>query len=426
MKLSVFTPHWKATNPYIMECYASLCAQTYTDWEWIVVLNNGGEVSQNIRDDKRVLIKHHDSGSIGALKRIACEASGGDVYVELDADDLLTPDALAEIAQAFSDPEVSFVHSNSARFTDKTWEAQGYSSYWGWRSRPFVYEGHELIEMHSFSATAASMRAIYWTPNHVRAWRADDYWAIGGHDPEMPVIDDYDLLCRTYLQGKTLKHIDKCLYLYRKHDGQTTKAKNPAIQAKNWQLYAHYVIPMAQEWARREGLPMLDLGAAHSKPKGYVGLDLREADVTCDLEQSIPCPDNSVGVVRAYDVLEHLHDSIQIMGEIWRVLAPGGWLLASIPSTDGRGAFQDPTHVSFWNENSFGYYTDPAFQRYIPQSAARFQTSRVITWFPSEWHKKRNISYVDAQLLAVKPGYMMPGECPGANLWRSNASSQSS
>ena len=31
---------------------------------------------------------------------------------------------------------------------------------------------------------------------------------------------------------------------------------------------------------------------------------------------------------------------------------------ALTPSTDGRGAFQDPTHVSFYNENSFWYFTD--------------------------------------------------------------------
>ena len=113
MKLSIITPHWKVTNPYIKECYESLCAQTYTDWEWVVVLNNGGELPSEIRGDERVWPVRHDSESIGALKRAACEAARGDVYVELVADDLLTPDALGEIAQAFGDPEVSFVHSGA-------------------------------------------------------------------------------------------------------------------------------------------------------------------------------------------------------------------------------------------------------------------------------------------------------------------------
>jgi hypothetical protein len=38
------------------------------------------------------------------------------------------------------------------------------------------------------------------------------------------------------------------------------------------------------------------------------------------------------------------------------VLTHLGKLDILVPSTDGRGAFQDPTHVSFWNINSFYYY----------------------------------------------------------------------
>jgi len=45
------------------------------------------------------------------------------------------------------------------------------------------------------------------------------------------------------------------------------------------------------------------------------------------------------------------------MRETHRCLSPQGWLLSQTLSTDRRGAFQDPTHVSFWNSNSFWYYT---------------------------------------------------------------------
>ena len=50
------------------------------------------------------------------------------------------------------------------------------------------------------------------------------------------------------------------------------------------------------------------------------------------------------------------------MEDIWRVLKPGGMFNAMVPSTDGRGAFQDPTHVSFWNINSWLYYSDDAYR----------------------------------------------------------------
>jgi acetyltransferase-like isoleucine patch superfamily enzyme len=45
------------------------------------------------------------------------------------------------------------------------------------------------------------------------------------------------------------------------------------------------------------------------------------------------------------------------MNEIWRVCKDGALVDLFVPSTDGRGAFQDPTHVSFWNVNSFKYFS---------------------------------------------------------------------
>ena len=44
------------------------------------------------------------------------------------------------------------------------------------------------------------------------------------------------------------------------------------------------------------------------------------------------------------------------MNETWRVLKPGGKAEIIVPTTEGPGAFQDPTHISFWNRNSFWYF----------------------------------------------------------------------
>ena len=94
------------------------------------------------------------------------------------------------------------------------------------------------------------------------------------------------------------------------------------------------------------------------------------------------------------------------MNEAYRVLAPGGWLFIDVPSTDGRGAFQDPGHVSFWNENSFWYYTNRDFARFIqPKYKGRFQASRVITWYPTEFEKQNDIPIVQADLIDLKPPY---------------------
>jgi hypothetical protein len=40
----------------------------------------------------------------------------------------------------------------------------------------------------------------------------------------------------------------------------------------------------------------------------------------------------------------------------------------------------------------------------VPQIACRFQSSRLVTYFPSEWHEQHHISYVCANLVAIKEG----------------------
>jgi SAM-dependent methyltransferase len=186
--------------------------------------------------------------------------------------------------------------------------------------------------------------------------------------------------------------------------------RNAEIQQKQQEVSNRYVYDLIAEWAKRSGLPMLDLGGATGCPAGYKSVDLRDADIVCDIRYGLPMADNSVACIRAYDFLEHVptcRDStcdhgadgkspkcaVGLMNEIYRVLAPGGWLVSRTPSTDGRGAFQDPTHVSFWNPNSFWYYTRAEQAKYVPGIRCRFQGTRIQT-FPTEWHKSHNILYV--------------------------------
>lgn len=77
-----------------------------------------------------------------------------------------------------------------------------------------------------------------------------------------------------------------------------------------------------------------------------------------DLSKKWPWADGSVEMIRAHDGPEHLRDHIHFMNESWRVLQPGGLLDIFVPTTDGRGAWQDPQHVSMWNPNSLFYFCD--------------------------------------------------------------------
>jgi len=103
----------------------------------------------------------------------------------------------------------------------------------------------------------------------------------------------------------------------------------------------------------------INLGCSDRTLSGYENVDIVPGpgvDVVADLRETWPWEDSSVEEVVAWDIIEHLPDKIHTMNELWRVLVPGGLAKIEVPTTDGTGAFQDPTHVSFWNERSFLYY----------------------------------------------------------------------
>lgn len=108
----------------------------------------------------------------------------------------------------------------------------------------------------------------------------------------------------------------------------------------------------------------IDLGTAPGAPAGfdfYVDVapapDVRpEKMIVADLSKPWPFESNSVDEFRAHDIIEHLPNKIHTMNELWRCLKPNGIVEIVVPTTDGPGAFMDPTHVSFWHRRSFFYF----------------------------------------------------------------------
>lgn len=146
----------------------------------------------------------------------------------------------------------------------------------------------------------------------------------------------------------------------------------------------------------------IDLGCGRRKKPGFFGIDcqaLEGVDLVCDCNDIIPLEDNVADEVNASDFLEHINNDkrIHIMSEIWRILKPGGIFISSTPSTDGRGAFQDPTHYAFWNQNSFYYYTDDSF-RELYGIVPKFE---VIELYTTPLNGQL-ICWVNAKLRAVK------------------------
>jgi SAM-dependent methyltransferase len=184
---------------------------------------------------------------------------------------------------------------------------------------------------------------------------------------------------------------------------QSDPTTNAFIQEQTIALYQEHVENLALAWTTREGLGPVAL-RTHSTV-GEMEVDERYRVLMFDPSNpKLPFADGELGVIKATDVLQRVPDRAAFLNECHRVLAHAGMLLTDTPSTDGRGAFQDPSHVAFYNENSFMYLTQAALRPTIPALRARLQVSHLTTYYPSAVHEELRIPYVKANLLAVKDG----------------------
>ena len=113
--------------------------------------------------------------------------------------------------------------------------------------------------------------------------------------------------------------------------------------------------------------------------------------------------DDSVGVIRAVDFLEHIADKIALQ----RALpAPGArWHAACrrprAPTAEAHTR-TPPTSRSTTRTRS-GTSPTAQYRNFVPQIKARVSNSRLVTYFPTEWHEQ-HIPYVCANLIALKDG----------------------
>jgi len=238
--VTVFTSAYK-TGGKIYRPFISLQQQTYTNWEWIIVddSDDGGKtfemLSNLARKDHRIQAFRpwEHSGIIGRLKNWACSLGKGRILVELDHDDELTDYALDSVVKGFKQfPEAGFLYTDCAEIfedgTNSTYRdgwAFGYGSY-----RDVEYRGKLYKSGSGGNINAKTIRHIISAPNHLRAWKKSFYESIGGHNKELHVADDYDIIVRTFLKTRMIRVPRLCYLQY---------IGNTALEVRNKDIHRH-------------------------------------------------------------------------------------------------------------------------------------------------------------------------------------------
>ncbi len=246
----------------IFRPYNSLKGQTYLNWEWIIWDDSKEEHNdiwkqllqfqeQDIRINCFRAPQH--SGYIGEMKWRSASLSKGEWIVELDHDDIIDHRLFEWCLEAVKKhPDADFLCTNCIELHEDTEEQFSYGDFtafgYGYYHKEWL-RGKWHNVYHVPHMNPKTIRHIVGVPNHVRIWRRSFYEKIGRHNPQLPVVDDYELLLRSYLEGKWV-YIDVPGYFqYRNKGGNNfTFLRNSLIQHLTNRVYYHYKEQIDNLW----------------------------------------------------------------------------------------------------------------------------------------------------------------------------------
>ncbi len=263
--MTVFTTSFHSKHK-IRRPLESLQAQTYPHWEWIVVDDSTddetyGDLQRFAAEDSRIRVLKPPvhSGFIGATKQLSARMARGKWLVEVDHDDVVDVRLLEMIADVDRKyPDAEFIYSDFVELFEEEEHPFAYAPFFGFGYGAYVCQHlrgkyHNVAQSLPLNPTTLSHIVGY--PNHVRAWKTSVYHAIGGHNHLLPVVDDMELMLRTFLHSPPGTWVRICAplyYQYRNAGGNNfTLKRNALIQALVPLIYQHYLPELR---AKYEGL----------------------------------------------------------------------------------------------------------------------------------------------------------------------------
>lgn len=201
-RVSVIIPTFNCDS-YLPEAIDSVLAQTYQDFELIVVddgsTDHTAEILQGYGDRLRAF--HQSNQGVAAARNHGIRKAYGEWIAFLDADDIFLPDKLAAQMQlAMTHSELGMIHSGWRRV-----DSQG-------KLLMVVEPWHQIPEL-----TLESW--LRWKPVLPSAMLFRRYWLeqAGGFDPRFPPAEDTELVLRLSLLGCQAKWLPQTTVNYRQH-----------------------------------------------------------------------------------------------------------------------------------------------------------------------------------------------------------------
>ncbi len=226
--ISIVVPAYETPELFLRQLIESVLAQTYDRWELILADGSSTERVEKIaleyaREDKRIRYKKLvENGGISGNTNEGFAMAGGDFIGLLDHDDILSPQALFQVALAIEEnPQAQVFYSDEDKVSaDLSIHMQAHFK-----------SDFDRELLHSYNYIC-----------HFLVFSSKILKETGGLDETYDGSQDYDLVLRLSERTERFVHIPQILYHWRVHGDSTAAsslAKNYAYEAGRLALLAH-------------------------------------------------------------------------------------------------------------------------------------------------------------------------------------------
>ena len=233
--ISVILPVYNA-EAYVREAVESILAQTFTDFECIIIndgsTDDSGAILRELaaRDTRIVLVERLNDGYVSALNK-GLEMARAELIARMDADDVAMPERFAlQHARMVQEPELAVLGS-FIRVMDKAGNIIRLGEY------PLTPK-----------ETARCVEFLCVVAHPVVMMRRDAVLKIGGYRKAFCPAEDYDLWLRISHLGYAIANLPQPLLNYRVHDAN--------VSVVHWEAqHRSAILARLAHRVRKAGLP---------------------------------------------------------------------------------------------------------------------------------------------------------------------------
>ena len=317
----------KNSAKYIADCLDSIIAQTYIDWELIVVNDHSTDETEKILKSYSVQdsrIKYHNntgSGIIPALQKAYGKCSG-DFITRMDSDDLMTQNKLKLFVTQLENKGEGYLAVGKVKYISDYQLGEGYLKYASWLNH--------LTESNA-NYTDIYKECSIPSPNWMLS--RNDFEKSGGFNSEV-YPEDYDLAFRFRAAGLILTNINEVTHLWRDHAERASRNDENYSDNKFSKLKVHHFLD--QDYDNGRALVLWGAG-----PKGKA--IAKELSLKCIAFRWICNNPKKIG----HDIYGTILEETGIL----KTLMPSTQIIVAVSQQNSSEEIEmeiDSSHQTFW------------------------------------------------------------------------------